>query len=221
MNLQVMVDPQVKAALPGAAYGIITCMLENAPRDEGLWAELQETAAHIRSVYTLDTVRTQPNIAATREAYKALGGDPNRYRPSADALYRRVVKGNELYQISSLVDFVNLVSLRTGFSIGGFDRELISGNVEVGVGRPNEPYEGVGRGEINIAGIPVLRDAMGAFGTPTSDHVRTALRPETSSFYMHIYGYSSREELEKAMYYAVSLLNRYFTSAEISTDILQ
>lgn len=84
---------------------------------------------------------------ATREAYKRCGKDPGRYRPSAEALRRRLMRGIPLYQIDTLVDLINLVSLRTGHSIGGFDADKIQGNrLELGIGKAEEPFEGIGRG---------------------------------------------------------------------------
>ena len=35
----------------------------------------------------------------------------------------------------------------------------------LGVGREGEPFEGIGRGELNIAHMPVYRDAVGGVGT--------------------------------------------------------
>ena len=55
-------------------------------------------------------IKLQPVIAATREAYKRCGKDPGRYRPSAEALRRRLMRGIPLYQIDTLLDLINLVS---------------------------------------------------------------------------------------------------------------
>lgn len=88
--------------------------------------------------------------------------DPGRYRPSAEALRRRLMRGIPLYQIDTLVDLINLVSLRTGHSIGGFDADKIQGNhLELGIGKAEEPFEGIGRGILNIEGLPVYRDSFG------------------------------------------------------------
>ena len=35
----------------------------------------------------------------------------------------------------------------------------------LGIGKSGEPYEGIGRGELNIEGMPVYRDAMGGIST--------------------------------------------------------
>ena len=107
----------------------------------------------------MEDIKLQPAIAATREAYKRCGKDPGRYRPSAEALRRRLMRGIPLYQIDTLVDLINLVSLRTGYSIGGFDADKIQGKtLELGIGKSGEPFEGIGRGILNIEGLPVYRD---------------------------------------------------------------
>ena len=215
MSLELHIDPEVTRRLPDSTYGIITCRVANSATNEMLWEEILELTDAVRANYTLETVKEQPVIAATREAYKALGGDPNRYRPSADALLRRVVKGNDLYRISTLVDLINYISLKTGYSIGGFDMDQLRGAVRVGIGRKDEPYEGVGRGTLNIEGLQVLRDEAGAFGTPTSDHVRTSVQMQTRRFYMHIYGYSGLESLKNTIELSVYLLQKYGNAEDL------
>ena len=85
-----------------------------------------------------------------------------------------MLQGKELYQIDTLVDLVNLASIAFGYSIGGFDADKFVGDtLTLGIGREGEPYEGIGRGMLNIAGLPVYRDAQGGVGTPTSDNERT------------------------------------------------
>ena len=64
----------------------------------------------------------------------------------------------------------------------------------LGVGHEGEPYEGIGRGMLNIAGLPVYRDAEGGVGTPTSDHERTKMTLETTHLVVLINGYDGNEE---------------------------
>lgn len=76
------------------------------------------------------------------------------------SLCRRLLRGLSLYQIDTLVDLINLASINSGHSIGGFDRDKIQGDkLVLGIGKAGEPYEGIGRGELNIEGMPVYRDA--------------------------------------------------------------
>ena len=68
--------------------------------------------------------------------------------------------------------------LSKDYSIGGFDADKFVGDtLTLGVGRAGEPYEGIGRGLLNIEGLPVYRDAEGGVGTPTSDNERTKNDP--------------------------------------------
>lgn len=148
-------------------------------------------------------------IQSSRQAYKKCGKDPARYRLSAEALLRRISKGMDLYQINNVVDLLNLVSLTTGFSIGGYDVNKIEGDIQFGVGENNEDYEGLGRGKLNIENLPVFRDELGAFGTPTSDSVRTSVDFKTQRFLMVLIGFMGVEGLQEATNIAVKLLEKY------------
>lgn len=160
-----------------------------------------------------EDIKQQPAIAATREVYKRCGKDPSRYRPSAEALRRRLMRGLALYQIDTLVDLINLVSLRTGYSIGGFDADKIQGtNLELGIGRAEEPFEGIGRGVLNIEGLPVYRDDAGGIGTPTSDNERTKMDRGTKHILAIVNGYSGQDGLKEAAEMIQELLKKYASS---------
>ena len=108
---------------------------------------------------------------------------------------------------------INLVSLNTGYSIGGFDADKIQGNsLILGIGNDGEPYEAIGRGIMNIEGLPVYRDSEGGIGTPTSDHERTKIGIDTTSLFTVINGYSGKEGLSEAVAYMQSLLRKYTES---------
>ena len=123
------------------------------------------------------------------------------------------MRGLALYQIDTLVDLINLVSLRTGYSIGGFDADKIQGtHLELGIGRADEPFEGIGRGVLNIEGLPVYRDLIGGIGTPTSDNERTKMDIETRHILAIINGYSGSDGLEEAAEMTQDLLRKYAAS---------
>ena len=146
--------------------------------------------------------------------YKACGKDPSRYRPASEALIRRMLQGKELYQRDTLVDLVNLASIAYGYSIGGFDADQFVGDtLTLGIGREGEPYEGIGRGLINIHGLPVYRDAQGGVGTPTSDHERTKMTMETHHLVVLINGYDGNEQrVRENAVYIQQLLRQYAQS---------
>lgn len=212
--MKIGVSEEIKHACPQFAGVAILATVKNTAYSESLWNEIGKFTEQYRQMYTTDSIKDMVTIRATREAYKKCGKDPSRYRPSGEALCRRILRGIPLYQIDTLVDLINLVSIRYGYSIGGFDVDKIQGDVLVlGIGREGEPYEGIGRGELNIAGMPVYRDEMGGIGTPTSDHERTKLGLETTHLLTIINGYSGKEGLHEAAGYMVDLLKE-FASAE-------
>lgn len=217
MKMNVKISPEVAAAAPGLEVIVVDARVNNRPTPDALWDEITLAADCIHSRLQMDMVNKAPAIAATRAAYKALGKEPNRYRPSAEALTRRCVKGLGLYRSLAVIDLINLLSLTTGHSIGGFDYDAIVGlDLILGVGREGEPYEAIGRGQLNIAGLPVFRDAVGGVGTPTSDNERTKLSPATTHLLMTInmYGRSGMDDATM-MQMVMRLLHDYADATDV------
>ena len=212
---QISVSEEIKAKWPQYRGIAVYATVKNSTYDEGLWSEINEFTEQLRATESTESIKQQTAIVATREAYRACGKDPSRYRPSAEALRRRLLRGLELYRIDTLVDLINLVSLRTGYSIGGFDADKIVGtDLCLGIGREDEPFEGIGRGPLNIACMPVIRDAVGGIGTPTSDHERTKMDVDTTHILAIINGYSGAEGLQEAAEMTAALLQRYAAAQE-------
>lgn len=220
--MKVTIEKEFGERVPGYRAVIITCDVENSPTSESCRAEMDAFAEEIHSRYKVDEINKIPAIAATRSAYKACGKDPNRYRPSQEQLMRRIVRGLGLYTVNSIVDTGNMLSLRTGCSVGCFDADKVDGEtVTLGIGRHDEPYEGIGRGPLNIEGLPVFRDATGGIGTPTSDNERTKIELTTRRMLMTIHLFSHEIDLEQTVTTAQDLFARHchatnFTVSTIS-----
>ena len=194
-NVEIIVEDKIETVCPSFVGACVEADVENSAYSEELWKLIDEQCEKFRQTLTTDTVKDISAIAATRRVYKACGKDPSRYRPSSEALIRRVLQGKQLYQIDTLVDLINLASITYGYSIGGFDAGKFSGDtLSLGVGREGEPYEGIGRGMLNIAGLPVYRDAIGGVGTPTSDNERTKMGLATRRLVALVNGYDGNEE---------------------------
>ncbi len=206
---KIEISEEIKLKIPQLVLGCIECDVILDEENQELWDEIGKVCKIISNDHGLGDISSHPAIAASRKAYKLCGKDPARYRLSSEALMRRVVKGLDLYRINNVVDLVNLVSLKTGMSIGGFDSEQIRGEVIFGIGTANEPYEAIGRGELNIEFLPVFRDAVSAFGSPTSDSVRTCVTNKTKRFLMVIIGFSGESATVAAMELAVEFLQKY------------
>ena len=210
---EIKVSQEIKNACPVFAGAAVYAAVKNTAYCDGLWKEINTFTEDLTTTTQMADIKLQSVIAATREAYKRCGKDPSRYRPSAEALRRRLMRGLELYRIDTLVDLINLVSLRTGYSIGGFDADKIQGNsLELGIGRAEEPFEGIGRGVLNIEGLPVYRDSAGGIGTPTSDNERTKMGLETQHILAIVNGYSGNDGLAEAAGMIQELLRKYTAS---------
>jgi DNA/RNA-binding domain of Phe-tRNA-synthetase-like protein len=164
-----------------------------------------------------------PAVQAARAAYKQLGKDPARYRPAAEALLRRARQGKGIDPIHPVVDVNNVVSLESGISIGSYDLDRLSPPFAARAGGEGESYEGIGRGALNLAGLPLLADADGPFGCPTSDGVRAAVGAETRRVLMVLYGFAAGASaeahgaLDDALARAVQLLEEHAGAAGIRT----
>lgn len=74
--MQISIAPELQARWPQTALGVLVYEVQVAPSSPALLARFDQTAAQLASRFTLDTIAQQPHIAATRQAYKALGGPP-------------------------------------------------------------------------------------------------------------------------------------------------
>uniref|UniRef100_A0AB33ITW7 Phenylalanine--tRNA ligase beta subunit-related protein n=1 Tax=Prevotella sp. GTC17254 TaxID=3236794 RepID=A0AB33ITW7_9BACT len=193
--MKMIVGKEIEQVCPQFVGAYIEAQVVNTAYCQSLWEEIHRLGEHYRATLTTEQLKEISGIAATRKVYRACGKDPSRYRPAAEALIRRVLQSKQLYQRDTLVDLINLASMAFGYSIGGFDADKFVGDtLQLGVGREGELYEGIGRGFINIAGLPVYRDGEGGVGTPTSDHERTKINMETCRLAVIINGYDGHEK---------------------------
>ena len=232
--IQISVSPEIRERCPQFVGTAVFAPVHNSPSSPALWQEIDRFIDDYRQRYTIDSIKQMPSIETTRAAYRRCGKDASRYRPSGEALVRRTLQGKELYRVDTLVDLINLASIAFGYSIGGFDADKIAPSssaspassaspvspfgvppphLVLGIGREGEPYEGIGRGPLNIAGLPVYRDALGGIGTPTSDHERTKLSLQTTHLLAIVNGYDgNRQGTTACAAYIQQLLRNYADS---------
>lgn len=212
--MKVIVSNEIEQICPEFVGACLEARVVNSPYNAALWTEIETLAEKFRRELTTESLKGLSSISATRRVYRACGKDPSRYRPASEALIRRMLQGKELYQRDTLVDLINLASIAYGYSIGGFDADKFVGDtLTLGIGREGEPYEGIGRGSINIHGLPVYRDAQGGVGTPTSDNERTKMTLETTHLVVLINGYDGNEQrVRENAEYIQSLLRKHAQS---------
>ena len=216
----ISISNELKKMLPLLRLGCIECSVHIKPSNKEIIALSESIFTDLCNELNIDMVSQKTTIRETKEAYRVLGKDPSRYRPSAEALTRRIVMGKDLFWINNIVDILNLISLESGFSIGGYDADKITGNIEFGIGKENEPYQAIGRGELNIENLPLFRDQLGAFGSPTSDSLRTMVTENTTRFLMVIIDFYGNEKLESTIDKSVALYRKFVKAQDISTQIV-
>ncbi|MBL4954316.1 hypothetical protein JK635_19325 [Neobacillus sp. YIM B02564] len=162
-----------------------------------------------------------PGIQEWRSIFKTTGKDPNRYRHSAEALYRRVKKKNYLSSIQSATDLNNFFSLQYQVPMGIYDQDLLVGPVEIRLGAENEEYLGL-NGRINsLNRLIISSDQNGPFGSPFVDSERTAVTTNTKNALQIIYLRPSTDT-EEAKKLTESIMNMFtqINGGEASYQIL-
>jgi len=125
-------------------------------------------------------------VAALRRLFRSAGTDPTRYRPSSEALLRRLARGDELPSIHPLVDLNNQLSLELRVPACVLAEGTFRFPVTLRAGREGEVLDSM-RGPLQLEGKPLLEDAEGPFGTPITDGHRVKVRPETTSAWLVLY----------------------------------
>ena len=198
------IAPDFAAAGVAAALGWVTARVRVREADPDTAAALAGLARDLAEELGAGPggalpVGALPVVARTRAAFRALGKDPSRYRPSSEALLRRVAQGKPLFAVNSLVDANNLVSLTSRFPAGAYDLAALRGGIVLRVGRPGESYEAIGRGPFNLENLPLLCDAQGPFGSPTSDSARSMITAATDRTLLVLYALGGDDGLEAAL----------------------
>ena len=217
--IDIKISPKLHKLLNNSRLGIMLSNVKVAPTSTTYAKFIDDN--HQTMISQLENQREGELeiIKETRQAYKICGKEPSRYRPSAEALLRRLRTKKELYQVNNVVDTINLTSINTQYSIGGFDYKNIEENITLDVGSA-AAYEAIGRGTLNIEFMPGVRDSKGFFGTPTSDSVRTMVTEDTSELLLIFYDFFGNNELEEAMEYGEELLQKNCNGNNIVKSII-
>lgn len=148
----------------------------------------------IQSAFEVSQIASIDNIKWGRTVYRKLGKDPTKYRLSSEKLIRRVIKGEGIEHINNLVDLSNWLSVELKAPIGIYDVNKIKGDIIMDFGRFGETYRCLAGYELNLDGLPLLRDEFGPFGSSTADSVRTAVDENTTQAILCIYLFNPDEE---------------------------
>ena len=165
--------------------------------EEALAGLRARTAERIRERHELPALASHPTVAALRRLFRAAGCDPTRYRPSSEALLRRLIKGSELPAILPLVDLNNCLSAELAVPCCVMADGTFASPLTLRSGHPGEAYESL-RGPFKLEGKPLLVDADGPVDSPITGSQRVKVKPECRRAWLAAYLPADVVSLEEA-----------------------
>ncbi|HTR45842.1 MAG TPA: phenylalanine--tRNA ligase beta subunit-related protein [Verrucomicrobiae bacterium] len=182
----------IKIELPSVRLGIVEADdVRVTPADGPLAQLMDDVCERTRREFTVESLAEAGPTRDVRAMFRAWGVDPSKYRPSSEALLRRVVQGKGLYRVLNVVDIGNIGSIETGWPYGCYDLGRLRPPVVFREGAAAETYEGIGKRTWHLAGRPVLADSEGPFGSPISDSTRSMITESARSVLGIIYAPSA------------------------------
>lgn len=145
MDVTFGIDASVAAQFPEAEIRLVAA---HGLRNAEPWADVDAKLADLETQVAEGTWQPRgdedPRIASWREAYRRFGTNPKKFRPSVDALSRRLRRTGSLPRISPAVDAYNLVSVTSGAPAGAFDIGGLSGEIIIRLARTGDKFTPLG-----------------------------------------------------------------------------
>jgi DNA/RNA-binding domain of Phe-tRNA-synthetase-like protein len=185
--MQLLIEEALQSCIAGVMFGVVVIDgMTVREHDELLWSQIEVLSERLARQYALDGLAEHQQIAAVRGMQKAFGFDPTRYRPSSEALLRRILKGQGLHSVNTAVDVNNFCSLEFLLPMCMYDLAKVRGQIRIRLGRPQESYQGIGRQVFHMAGKVIVADDEGVMGNTVSDSERTKVIMTTTTMLMLI-----------------------------------
>lgn len=220
--MKIHIEPLLIEAVPDIKVAIIhynrTTVSDSPQMLKGRLQLFQEQLFFELEEHALSDI---DGIQEWRSIWKTLGSDPARYRPSVEALYRRVRKQNYIESHSSAIDLNTLFSLQYGVPSGMYDFQKLVGDLRITKGQEEDGYDGLNGRFTSLKNILILKDQYSPFGSPYVDSVRTAITEETSDV-LHIVFLRPQMDAEEAQRLADACGNMFtsINGGDASTYVL-
>ncbi len=147
--MKITIAPEILKAYPGTHIGwLYAHVIVEAKNDyvEALKSELPRIVQEYGLLKT-EELSKHPRIANWRKIYSAMGVKPSSYRCSLEALLRRAIKGENIWNVSSVVDCYNCVSVMTLLPMGAYDAYKLKGDLRLRYGNEGEVFFPLGSDE--------------------------------------------------------------------------
>ena len=190
-DINIDTSVQGKVQIGVLQFSNINCQKKN----EAMWLEIYAMEENYRKKFPTPSDALE-FLKPARKLYHAFNMEPTRFRPSSEALLRRVIKNKSLYQINSIVDMGNYASLHYLLPIGLYDLLKVEGNITFRLGEAGEEYAGIGKDMIHVQDRLTLVDEKGPFGNPSSDSDRTCIDLNTNEVLFVIFADANFDEIK-------------------------
>lgn len=168
-------------------WALFWALLEAGDGDPATLTALRaRTGERVRRRFRAETLAQVPAVAELRRLFRVAGTDPTRYRPSSEALLRRLLKGAELPEIHPLVDLNNALSAELPAPCCVMDERHVEPPYVLRAGRADESYESF-KGPFRLEGRPLLVDARGPCDAPVTGSERVKVGAETGRAWLVAY----------------------------------
>lgn len=219
--MDVTIGPEFRERDVDVTLGVMRFSVSSPIGNGAASAALEGLAKRLAPQFETMKPAELASVAATRKAYRALGKDPGRYRPSSEALLRRIASGKSLPQINDVVDVGNVISLSNCLSLGAYNADQIEGDVIFRRAGDGETADAIGRGTMNFEHLPVFADDISPFGSPTSDTERTMVTPQAENILMVLIAFERDEEMDVQLADAGEVLEQLCGALGISARVVQ
>ena len=220
MKYDVSIDKELFSVYPEIRLGLLRFHADVKASDDHFWDYMNtEILPQVRSSIEDKEWSEIPGIRGSRAAYKAFGRNPGRYRVSSEALIRRVRRGDELYHINSVVDVNNLISVKSGLSVGSYDLGQVHGAIKLRKAGQGEGYTGIGKDFLDMENMLVLADDDGIFGSSMSDSTRAMVTENAEDILVVIYCFENNIDLDVLLSKARNAFERFAAAENIDSWI--
>lgn len=217
LNGKIVIDPKLYDVYPDIRLGCLHFSATVTAPDQAFWAYMEKTVLPaVRERIAGKQWSEISGVRGSRAAYKAFGRNPGRYRVSSEALLRRVRRGDALYQINSVVDVNNLISVESGLSAGSYDLSKLQGVITLREAQAGEGYEGIGKGFLDLEHLLVLADDLGVFGSSLSDSNRGMVTEESCEILVVVYCFEGDINLDALLEQAKTAFERYADAKDVT-----
>lgn len=188
--MPLVIDASVAERIPAFSLGLILYEgVHISPSPKKLQSRINLFVEHLRLQQEGKSLTDIEEIAQWRSVFKQLGIDPSRYRPSSEALLRRLLQGSPFHWVNSAVDVNNFMSIHTALPFGIYNADKVKGKVVCKIGGEHDAYDALNGRTVQMEGKLVLCDEQGPFGSPFVDSVRTSVTEEATHL-MHVIFFS-------------------------------